>query len=82
MVKVVGYIGLFVGVFVVFYEVIVYVLLGLTLNERKTFGFIVIGFLVLFYGGIVFVYYVFVFVVLKFFVGYVDGVVELLWLID
>jgi sec-independent protein translocase protein TatC len=81
-VKVAGYTGLLAGAPVVLYEAIAYVLPGLTLNERKTLGPIVIGSSVLFYGGIAFAYYVLVPAALKFFVGYADGAVESLWSID
>jgi sec-independent protein translocase protein TatC len=81
-VKVAGYTGLLAGAPVVLYEAIAYVLPGLTLNERKTLGPIVLGSSVLFYGGIVFAYYVLVPAALKFFVGYADGAVESLWSID
>ncbi|CEF99543.1 Sec-independent periplasmic protein translocase,conserved site [Ostreococcus tauri] len=81
-VKVAGYTGLLAGAPVVLYEAIAYVLPGLTLNERKTLGPIVLGSSVLFYGGIVFAYYILVPAALKFFVGYADGAVESLWSID
>jgi sec-independent protein translocase protein TatC len=81
-VKVAGYTGLLAGAPVVLYEAIAYVLPGLTLNERKTLGPIVLGSSVLFYGGIAFAYAVLVPAALKFFVGYAEGAVESLWSID
>ena len=81
-VKVAGYTGLLAGAPVVLYEAIAYVLPGLTINERKTLGPIVLGSSVLFYAGIVFAYYILVPAALKFFVGYADGAVESLWSID
>jgi len=81
-VKVAGYTGLLTGAPVVLYEAIAYVLPGLTLNERKTLGPIVLGSSVLFYGGIAFAYAVLVPAALKFFVGYAEGAVESLWSID
>lgn len=81
-VKVAGYSGLLAGAPVVLYEAIAYVLPGLTLNERKTLGPIVLGSSVLFYGGIAFAYAILVPAALKFFVGYADGAVESLWSID
>jgi sec-independent protein translocase protein TatC len=81
-VKVAGYSGLLAGAPVVLYEAIAYILPGLTLNERKTLGPIVLGSSVLFYGGIAFAYAILVPAALKFFVGYADGAVESLWSID
>jgi sec-independent protein translocase protein TatC len=81
-VKVAGYTGILLAAPVVLYEIIAYVLPGLTKQERKTLGPIVLGSSVLFYVGIYFAYLVLTPAALKFFVGYADGAVESLWSID
>jgi len=81
-VKVAGYCGLLMGAPIVLYEGIAYVLPGLTKDERKFLGPIVIGSSVLFYVGIAFAYAVLTPAALKFFVGYADQAVESLWSID
>jgi len=81
-VKVAGYTGLLLGAPVVLYEVIAFVLPGLTLSERKFLGPIVFGSSILFYIGIAFSYYVLTPAALGFFVSYSEGAVESLWSID
>ena len=81
-VKVAGYTGILLAAPVVLYEIIAYVLPGLTKNERKILGPIVLGSSVLFYIGIYFAYLILTPAALKFFVGYADGAVESLWSID
>ena len=81
-VKVAGYTGILLAAPVVLYEIIAYVLPGLTKNERKVLGPIVLGSSVLFYIGIYFAYLILTPAALKFFVGYADGAVESLWSID
>ena len=61
---------------------IAYVLPGLTLNERKFLGPIVLGSSLLFYAGIYFAYAVLTPAALAFFVSYADEAVESLWSID
>lgn len=81
-VKVAGYCGLLLGAPVVLYEAIAYVLPGLTRDERKFLGPIVLGSSVLFYAGIYFAYAVLTPAALKFFIGYSSDAVESLWSID
>lgn len=81
-VKVAGYCGLLLGAPVVLYEAIAYVLPGLTKDERKFLGPIVLGSSVLFYTGIYFAYSVLTPAALKFFIGYSSDAVESLWSID
>ena len=81
-VKVAGYCGLLLGAPVVLYEAIAYVVPGLTRDERKVLGPIVLGSSVLFYAGIVFAYSILTPAALKFFVGYSSEAVESLWSID
>ncbi|KAL1803376.1 hypothetical protein ACET3Z_032023 [Daucus carota] len=80
--KVSGYCGLLLGSPVILYEIIAFVLPGLTRSERRFLGPIVIGSSVLFYVGIVFSYLVLTPAALNFFVNYAEGVVESLWSID
>lgn len=81
-VKVAGYCGLLLGAPVVLYEGIAYVLPGLTKDERKFLGPIVLGSSVLFYAGIYFAYHTLTPAALKFFIGYSSDAVESLWSID
>ena len=81
-VKVAGYCGLLLGAPVVLYEAIAYILPGLTKDERKFLGPIVLGSSVLFYAGIGFAYAILTPAALKFFIGYSDQAVESLWSID
>ncbi|XP_052140518.1 sec-independent protein translocase protein TATC, chloroplastic [Oryza glaberrima] len=80
--KVSGYCGLLLGSPVILYEIIAFVLPGLTRDERKFLGPIVLGSSVLFYLGIFFSYTVLAPAALNFFVNYADGAVESLWSID
>jgi sec-independent protein translocase protein TatC len=81
-VKVAGYTGLLLGAPVVLYEVVAFVVPGLTRSERRFLAPIVLGSSVLFYAGIAFSYSVLTPAALKFFVAYADTAVESLWSID
>lgn len=81
-VKVSGYCGLLLGSPLILYEIIAFVLPGLTRAERRFLGPIVLGSSVLFYAGIAFSYMVLTPAALNFFVSYAEGVVESLWSID
>ncbi|KAL3510665.1 hypothetical protein ACH5RR_030066 [Cinchona calisaya] len=80
--KVSGYCGLLLGSPIILYEIIAFVLPGLTQAERRFLGPIVLGSSVLFYSGIAFSYYVLTPAALNFFITYAEGVVESLWSID
>ncbi|GFP84706.1 sec-independent protein translocase protein tatc chloroplastic [Phtheirospermum japonicum] len=80
--KVSGYCGLLLGSPVIIYEIIAFILPGLTKSERRFLGPIVLGSSILFYTGIAFSYYVLTPAALNFFVSYAEGVVESLWSID
>ncbi|KAI4299766.1 hypothetical protein L6164_033193 [Bauhinia variegata] len=80
--KVSGYCGLLLGSPLILYEIIAFVLPGLTRDERRFLGPIVLGSSVLFYAGIVFSYLVLTPAALNFFVNYAEGAVESLWSID
>ncbi|MFS8032839.1 putative sec-independent periplasmic protein translocase TatC [Helianthus anomalus] len=81
-IKVSGYCGLLIGSPVILYEIIAFVLPGLTRSERKFLAPIVLGSSILFYTGIAFSYVVLTPAALNFFVSYAEGVVESLWSID
>ena len=66
----------------ILYEIIAFVLPGLTVAERRFLGPIVLGSSVLFYAGIAFSYLVLTPAALTFFVSYSEGAVESLWSID
>ncbi|KAG9449022.1 hypothetical protein H6P81_008987 [Aristolochia fimbriata] len=80
--KVSGYTGLLLGSPIILYEIIAFVLPGLTKDERRFLGPIVFGSSVLFYTGIFFSYAVLTPAALSFFVNYAEGAVESLWSID
>ncbi|KAK6921673.1 Sec-independent periplasmic protein translocase TatC [Dillenia turbinata] len=80
--KVSGYCGLLLGSPVILYEIIAFVLPGLTRAERRLLGPIVFGSSILFYAGIVFSYLILTPAALNFFVSYAEGAVESLWSID
>ncbi|XP_022775922.1 sec-independent protein translocase protein TATC, chloroplastic-like [Durio zibethinus] len=80
--KVSGYCGLLLGSPIILYEIIAFVLPGLTRAERRFLGPIVLGSSILFYAGIAFSYSVLTPAALNFFVTYAEGVVESLWSID
>ncbi|KAJ3695718.1 hypothetical protein LUZ60_001095 [Juncus effusus] len=81
-IKVSGYCGLLLGSPVILYEIIAFILPGLTKDERRFLGPIVLGSSVLFYLGISFSYLVLAPAALNFFVNYAEGAVESLWSID
>ncbi|XP_057961818.1 sec-independent protein translocase protein TATC, chloroplastic [Malania oleifera] len=80
--KVSGYCGLLLGSPVILYEIIAFILPGLTRAERRFLGPIVLGSSVLFYAGVIFSYLILTPAALNFFVNYAEGVVESLWSID
>jgi sec-independent protein translocase protein TatC len=77
-----GYCGLLLGSPIILYEIIAFVLPGLTRDERRFLAPIVLGSSVLFYAGIAFSYIVLSPAALTFFVNYAEGAVESLWSID
>lgn len=81
-IKVSGYSGLLLGSPVILYEIIAFVLPGLTRSERRFLGPIVFGSSILFYTGLAFSYVVLAPAALNFFVSYAEGAVESLWSID
>lgn len=81
-IKVAGYSGLLVASPFVLYQVIQFVLPGLTRRERRLVGPVVLGSTFLFAAGIVFAYIALIPAALNFFINYGADVVEQLWSID
>jgi sec-independent protein translocase protein TatC len=81
-VKVAGYSGLLVASPFVLYQIVQFVLPGLTRKERRLLGPIVLGSSILFFAGLFFAYWALIPAALNFFVSYGSGVVEQQWSID
>ncbi|PSB14849.1 twin-arginine translocase subunit TatC [filamentous cyanobacterium CCP1] len=81
-IKVAGYSGLLIASPFVLYQIIQFVLPGLTRRERRLLGPIVLGSTVLFAAGLVFAYIALIPAALNFFISYGEGVVEQAWSID
>jgi sec-independent protein translocase protein TatC len=80
--KVAGYSGLLVSSPFILYQIIQFILPGLTRRERRFLGPIVLGSSVLFVGGLAFAYFALVPAALRFFISYGADVVEQLWSIE
>jgi sec-independent protein translocase protein TatC len=80
--KVAGYSGLLVASPFILYQIVMFVLPGLTRRERRFIGPIVLGSSVLFGAGLVFAYVALIPAALNFFISYGADVVEQLWSID
>ena len=80
--KVAGYSGLLIASPFILYQVIMFVLPGLTRRERRVIGPIVLGSSVLFFVGLFFAYIALIPAALNFFISYGENVVEQLWSID
>nr|WP_315870978.1 twin-arginine translocase subunit TatC [Trichocoleus desertorum] len=81
-IKVAGYSGLLVASPFILYQIIQFVLPGLTRRERRFIGPIVLGSSGLFAAGLVFAYIALIPAALNFFISYGADVVEQLWSID
>lgn len=81
-IQVAGYSGILFASPFILYQVIQFVLPGLTRRERRLIGPIVLASTVLFFVGIAFAYLVLVPAALNFFINYGADVVEQLWSID
>ncbi len=81
-IKVAAYSGLLLASPFVLYQIIQFVLPGLTRKERRIVAPIVMGSTVLFAGGLVFAYVALIPAALNFFINYGADVVEQLWSID
>jgi sec-independent protein translocase protein TatC len=80
--KVAGYSGLLVASPFILYQIILFVLPGLTRRERRAIGPIVVGSSVLFFVGLAFAYIALIPAALNFFISYGADVVEQAWSID
>jgi len=80
--KVAGYSGLVIASPFVLYQIIQFVLPGLTRRERRLIGPVVLGSTFLFVAGLVFAYLLLIPAALNFFINYGADVVEQLWSID
>lgn len=81
-IKVAGYTGLVLASPFVLYQIIQFVLPGLTRRERRLIGPVVLGSTFLFAAGLVFAYLALIPAALNFFINYGADVVEQLWSID
>ncbi len=81
-VKVAGYCGILVAMPVIIYQVLQFVLPGLTRRERKLVLPVVLGSSLLFVGGLVFAYDLLIPAALNFLVSYGADVVEEAWSIE
>ena len=80
--KVGGYSGILLAAPTILYEIIAYIVPGLTKSERQFLAPVVFGSSILFYIGLAFSYEILTPAALTFFVSYADGAVESLWSID
>ncbi|PSN20322.1 twin-arginine translocase subunit TatC [filamentous cyanobacterium CCP5] len=80
--KVAGYSGILIASPFILYQVVMFVLPGLTRRERRLIGPIVLGSSVLFFAGLGFAYLALIPAALNFFISYGADVVEQLWSID
>ncbi|MCG9892488.1 MAG: twin-arginine translocase subunit TatC [Thermosynechococcaceae cyanobacterium MS004] len=81
-IKVAGYSGILVASPLILYQIIRFVLPGLTRRERRFLGPIVFGSSILFAAGLGFAYIALIPAALNFFIQYGGEVVEQLWSID
>jgi sec-independent protein translocase protein TatC len=81
-IKVAGYSGLVFSSPLILYQILLFVLPGLTRRERRFIGPVVLGSTILFFVGLVFAYIALIPAALNFFISYGAGVVEQLWSID
>lgn len=81
-IKVAGYTGLLVASPFILYQIIQFVLPGLTRRERRLVAPVVLGSSTLFFVGLAFAYIALVPAALNFFISYGADVVEQLWSID
>jgi sec-independent protein translocase protein TatC len=80
--KVAGYSGLVLASPFVLYQIIQFVLPGLTRRERRLLAPVVLGSSILFVAGLVFAYFLLIPAALRFFISYGADVVEQLWSIE
>lgn len=78
-VKLAFYSGFLISFPFTLYQIILFVLPGLSFSERRTFVPILVGSVVLFALGVCFSYYALIPAALKFFIAYSEGTIEPLW---
>jgi len=81
-IKVAGYSGLVLSSPFILYQIIQFLLTGLTRRERRLLGPVVLGSSVLFAAGLIFAYLLLIPAALNFFISYGEDVVDQLWSID
>ncbi|MBD3882520.1 twin-arginine translocase subunit TatC [Phormidium tenue FACHB-886] len=81
-IKVAGYSGILVSSPFILYQIVQFVLPGLTRRERRLLAPIVLGSTILFVAGLAFAYIALIPAALNFFITYGEGVVEQLWSIE
>lgn len=81
-IKVAGYSGIVLASPWILYQIIQFVLPGLTRKERRILGPVVLGSAILFLGGLGFAYIALIPAALNFFISYGGDVVEQSWSID
>ncbi|MEA5533669.1 twin-arginine translocase subunit TatC [Crocosphaera sp. XPORK-15E] len=81
-IKVAGYSGLLIASPFILYQVMQFILPGLTRRERRLLGPVILGSSVLFFAGIGFSYWALIPAALNFFITYGADVVEQAWSID
>ncbi|KPQ33789.1 MAG: sec-independent protein translocase protein TatC [Phormidesmis priestleyi Ana] len=81
-IKVAGYSGILIASPFILYQIIQFVLPGLTRRERRLIAPVVLGSSVLFFAGLAFAYIALVPAALNFFINYGADVVEQMWSID
>jgi sec-independent protein translocase protein TatC len=81
-IKVAGYSGLVLATPWILYQIIQFVLPGLTIKERRILGPVVLGSAILFLVGLGFAYIALIPAALNFFISYGGDVVEQAWSID
>jgi sec-independent protein translocase protein TatC len=81
-IKVAGYSGIVLASPWILYQIIQFVLPGLTIKERRILGPVVLGSAILFLGGLGFAYIALIPAALNFFISYGGDVVEQSWSID
>ena len=81
-IKVAGYSGVLIASPFILYQIIQFVLPGLTRRERRLLAPVVLGSSVLFFVGLAFAYFALIPAALNFFINYGEDVVEQLWSID
>ncbi|WP_069790236.1 twin-arginine translocase subunit TatC [Cyanobacterium sp. IPPAS B-1200] len=80
--QVAGYTGILLASPIIIYQIIQFVVPGLTRKERKLLAPVVFGSSILFFAGLAFAYYLLIPAALNFFISYGGDVVEQSWSID